>query len=448
MSDDAAKLFRMPQPPRLRRTAIAIIVLAAILAFFAVFAVWAKRQLLETDTWTETSTEVLADERVQTALDSFLVDALFNNVDVEARLKKALPPDIQGLAGPAASGVHELALRAAAQALKSPHVQELWADANRRAHDTFLVVVEGGNETVSTEGGEVNLDLGRLVTQVGDNAGVDLHGKIPPEEAQIVILRSDQLGFVQDMVNLLRQLALALPAAALALFALAIYLARGWRREAVRAVGIAFITVGILVLVLRSVAGGIIVNELAKTDTVRSAGDAVWGIFTTLLRDEAVAMIAYGALIVAGAWLAGKTAAARELRRAMTPVLARRVWGYPALAVIVLLVFWWNPTEGTSRLLPSLILIVLLVAGFEALRYQAVRDFPDETPERAAARWKDRYEGLRGRFRRRREAPEKAQEAIATDVRLEALERLARLRDSGVLDGEEFSREKERILSG
>src|SRR5215218_8752981 len=184
---------RMSTPIRLRRTSIAIIVLAGVVAFFAVFAVWAQRQLLETGTWTETSTEVLEDERVQTALDDFLVQALFDNVDV------------------------------AAQALRSPQVQELWSNANKRAHDTFLVIVEGGNETLSTEGGSVNLDLGRVIAQVAETAGIDLKGKIPPEQGRIVILESDQLGFVQDMVNLLRQLALALPFAALALFALAIY---------------------------------------------------------------------------------------------------------------------------------------------------------------------------------------------------------------------------------
>ncbi|TMK71206.1 MAG: SHOCT domain-containing protein [Actinobacteria bacterium] len=437
----------MPAPIRLRRTSIAITVLASVVAFFAVFAVWAQRQLLESDTWTQTSTKLLADERVQTALDDFLVQALFDNVDVQAQLSKALPDNIQGLAGPAASGVRELALRAAAEALKSPQVQDLWAKANLRAHETFLQIVEGGNATVSTSGGLVTLDLGRLITQVGDTAGVDLHGKIQPGEVQIVILRSDQLGFVQDMVNVLRQLSLALPALAIALFALAIYLPRGRRREAVRAAGIAFICVGVAVLVTRSVAGGIIVNELAKTEAVRPAADAVWGIFTTLLRDQAVAMIAYGALIVVGAWLAGRTATAREIRRAMTPVLERRAWGYPALAIIVLLVFWWSPTEGTSRLIPSLVLIALFIVGFEALRHQAMRDFPDETAEQALDRWKERFTGLRARMRRRREAPEEAQEAVATDVRLEALERLARLRDSGVLDGDEFAREKERILA-
>ena len=81
----------MPEPPRLRRTAIAIIVLASVIAFFAVFAVWAKRQVLETDTWTETSTELLADHEVQTALNNFLIDRLFAKVDVEAELKERLP---------------------------------------------------------------------------------------------------------------------------------------------------------------------------------------------------------------------------------------------------------------------------------------------------------------------------------------------------------------------
>jgi hypothetical protein len=435
------------EPPRLRRTGIAIIVLAGILAFFAVFAVWAERQLLETDTWTETSTKVLADPDVQNALDDFLVDALFQEVNVEGQLKKAFPDEIDGLAGPATGGIRELSLRAALEAMRNPNVQELWAQANRRAHRTFLLIIEGGDETLSTEGGEVNLDLGRLITDVADNAGIDVRGKIPPEAARIEILKSDELGLAQDMVKLLRELSLALPAAALALFALAIYLAQGWRREAVRSSGIAFLTVGILVLVARSIAGGLVVDTLAKTDAVRPAADSVWTIFTTLLRDQGVAMIAYGALIIVGAWLAGRTAPARELRRAITPVLGHRGWGYPALAVIVLLAFWLSPTEGTSRLLPSLVLIALFIAGFEALRHQATREFPEETLERAAERWKARYGEVRERVRRRREAPEAAQEAIASDARLEALERLGRLRESGVLEPEEFQREKDRILA-
>jgi hypothetical protein len=437
----------MPEQPRLRRTSIAIIVLASVIAFFAVFAVWAKRQVLETDTWTDTSTKLLADHNVQTALDNFLVDRLFAKVDVEREIQKKLPDQFKSLAGPASGGIHELARRAGLEALQNPRVQALWADANRRAHALFLSLIHGGNETLSTTGGAVTLDLGQLVSEIGQNAGVDVSDKLPPSAARIELIRSDQLSFAQDLVNLLEDLALVLPLLALALYALAIYLARGWRREAVRAWGISFITVGILVLVARSIAGNLVVDSLAKTEAVRPAVESVWSIGTSLLAGEGTALIGYGVVIILWAWLAGRTAIAREIRREVTPLLAERHWGYAVLLVIVLLVFWWNPTEGTSRLLPSLVLIALLVAGFEGMRYQALRDFPEETWEVAAERWKARYRSMRERLRRRREVPVEAEEAVAADARLGALERLGRLRDSGVLDADEFDREKERILA-
>lgn len=437
----------MPEPPRLRRTSIAIVVLASVIAFFAVFAVWAKRQLLETDTWTSTSTELLADHDVQQALNGFLIDELFARVDVEKKLQKSLPDEIQGLAGPATGGIRQLATRVGLEALQNPNVQSLWAQANRRAHALFLQLIHGGTDTLSTTNGVVTLDLGRLVAEIGQNAGVDISDKLPPEAAQIELVRSDQLGLAQDIVNLLEDLALVLPILALALYALAVYLARGWRREALRASGISFVAVGIIVLVARSVAGGIVGDALAKTDAVRPAVDSVWSIGTSLLQGEGVAMIGYGIAIVIGAWLAGTTAPARELRREITPILGERRWGYAVLAAIVVLVFWWNPTEGTSRLLPSLALVALLIGGYEALRHQALRDFPDETWEVAVERWKARHARVRESIRRRREAPEAAKAAGAADIRLEALERLGRLRESGVLDADEFRREKDRILA-
>jgi hypothetical protein len=210
--------------------------------------------------------------------------------------------------------------------------------------------------------------------------------------------------------------------------------------------------VGIVVLVAQSIAGSLVVDSLAKTDAVRPAVTAVWSIATSLLSGEGAAMIGYGAVIVIGAWLAGRTAPARELRREITPLLSERRWGYAALAVIVLLVFWWNPTQGTSRLLPSLVLVALLIVGFEALRGQAMRDYPEETWAGATDRWKARFAAARAHLPTGRAAREPVEEDaspafVAQDARLAALERLGRLRESGVLEPEEFGREKERILA-
>jgi hypothetical protein len=338
--------------------------------------------------------------------------------------------------------LRELAGRAANEALQRPRVQAAWEEANRRAHKLLLAVVEGKSVTVSTEGGVVTLDLRALVRMLGSQVGIDVSDKLPEDVGEIEVLQSDELSLAQDLVRLLKGLAIGLTAAALALYALAIYLARGWRREALRASGFGFIAVGIAVLVARSLAGNAVVGSLATTESVEPAAESAWSIATSLLAESGVAMIGYGVAIVLGAWLAGSTALARWLRRMLTPVLRERRIGYAVLAVIVLLVFWWNPTEATQRLIPSLLLILLLIAGFEALRAQAIRDFPDETRGRAAERWRAWVDTARSRRVRAR-----AGGRAADDERISQLERLARLRESGLLDDEELRREKQRILA-
>jgi hypothetical protein len=428
-----------PDRPRLRRTVTAILVVATLVGFVSVFAVWAKRQLLETSTYTETSTKLLENEDIRTAVAGFLVDELYANVNVQAELAKRLPPQAKPLAGPAAGGLRQLADRAAVTALERPRVQQLWAKANENAHAALLNLIEGGGTVVSTQGGGVTLDLGALVTQIGSQAGINVAGKIPPDAGQLEIVKSDEITFVQDLVNLLRKLALILPLAALALYGLAIYLAKGRRRETLRAVGFCFLGIGIAVVAARSLAGNYVVGTLTTTAAVEPAASAAWDILTSLLEGIGFAMIGYGVVIVLGAWLAGPGAAARELRRTITPGLRERRIAYAALAVILLLVFWWAPTQGTERLGPSLILIVLAIAGLEALRLQALRDFPNETWQPGGVR--AALSGTRDRLRR-----QPAAGVPAETTRLEELERLTRLREAGTLDAEQFEAEKRRIL--
>ncbi len=425
---------------RRRGTVAAILVLATLIAFISVFAVWAKRQLLETSTYTETSTKLLEDEDIRNAVAAFLVDQLYANVDVQAKLAKRLPPQAKPLAGPVAGGLRQLADRAAIAALERPATQQVWEKANENAHAALLNLIEGGGTVVGVQSGAVTLDLAALVQQIGTQAGVDVAGKLPPDVGQLEIVRSDQITVVQDLVNLLRKLALILPLVALALYALAIYLAEDRRRKVLRTVGFCFIGVGLAVLVGRSLAGGYVVGALTNTAAAEPAASSAWDILTSVLAGIGVAMIAYGVVVVLGAWLAGPSRAAMALRRWMTPGLRERRIAYAVLAVIVLLVLWWAPTQGTQRLIPSLILIALGIAGLEALRVQALRDFPDETFHPGRTR-----EALGGLWQRRERLPREGTTPPKTHV--EQLEELARLRESGVLDAQEFEQEKRRILA-
>src|SRR5688572_3307271 len=95
--------------PRHRRRgwARALVVLASILAFAAILAVWANRQLLNTDNWTDTSTELLENRVIRDQVALYLVDQLYANVDVSAELEAGLPERLQPLAGPAAGALRE-----------------------------------------------------------------------------------------------------------------------------------------------------------------------------------------------------------------------------------------------------------------------------------------------------------------------------------------------------
>jgi Short C-terminal domain len=420
---------------RRRALPLVLVAIATLLAFLAIFALWANRQLLDTDNWTDTSSALLQDEDIREQISIFLVDELYSNVDVQGELEGALPPRGAALAGPLASGLQSPLQEGVKELLDRPRVQALWEEANRRAHRRFLQIVEGGGDNVSTEGGDVTLDLQGMLGASG--AGGALADRLPPDAAQLTVLKSDELELAQDLVDFMKALAWILLILAIGLYALAVYLARGWRREAFRAVGFGLAFAGALALVLRSVAGDGLTDSLAETEGVKPAIQSTWSIGTSLFQEAASAALAYGIVIVAFAWLAGPTRLAVANRRAMAPYLRDPRYAWGSFTIVVLVILAWGPTPATRKLLGALLIIGLLALGLEMLRRQVAREFPDASIEESVERWRQRFARLGTRGGRG--------EAVEGN-RVEQLERLGKLRDSGVIDASEFDREKARIL--
>ncbi len=312
-----------------------------------------------------------------------------------------MPPRAAPLAGLAAGGLRQVAERGTTRLLGTPRAQARWEQANRRAHGAFITVIEGGGDVVSTTNGDVVLDLKTLLTQTQERAGVGgrLADRLPADAAQIRILKSDELGLAQDLVKFFEGLVAVLVVLTFGLYALAIYLARGWRREALRACGLGFLAAGAAALIFQSLAGDVVVDSLAETDDVRPAVEATWDIATSLLREAAGAMVAYGIVVVLAAWIAGPTGSAVATRRALAPYLREPRFAFGGLAVIVLLLLVWGPTPALRRVVPSLLLIALLTAGVEVLRRQTAREYPDASIEDSTRRLREWLSGLGGRGR-------------------------------------------------
>jgi hypothetical protein len=384
-----------------RKLGLALVVAGCVLAFVAIFALWANRQALNTDNWTQTSSKLLEDDEIRAQLSTYLVDQLYANNNVTQQVAGALPPRAAALAGPIAGGLKEVAVRVVNDLLQRPRVQQLWENANRQAHKQLLAVLKGGGSNVSTQGGAVTLNLQALLQQTQQNLGVGgrIGQKLPPSAAQLTILRSDQLSTAQDVADAIRPLAIGLTALALILFAVAIYLARGWRREALRATGFALLLAGVAALVARSIVGHAIVESLTTTESTKSAVEDAWSIGTSLLDQAAVAAVAYGLVILFASWLSGPTRMAASTRGALAPYLRDPMYAWGGTALIVLLLLIWGPTPATRQAFTALLLIGLLILGVEMLRRQTLREFPDATLEAASERRQERLSGFAGRMR-------------------------------------------------
>ena len=426
---------------RARRIAVpTLLVLGTIILFVGVFSVWVNRQVLNTDNWVDTSSKLLADPHVEEQLSKFLIAQAYENADVEAELEAELPPATQQLAGPLAGGLRQLSERVAERALSAPAFQGLWEEANRSAHEALLKILDGGGSFVSTGEGTVTLNLHDLLEGVVEEAGLpeSVLEKLPPEAGNLTVLKSDQLSAAQTVAKLIRKLPIVLVILVALLYGGAIYLARGRRREVVRAVGFGFVIAGVGALAVRGIAGNAVVGALATTDPVEEAAGAAWGIGTSLLVEVAVSTLLFGVLLVIGAWALGSTGLARGLRRQAAPWLRERPGGaYVALGLVWLALIAWLPIASFRNWVGILVFAILFAVGAAIFRRQALSEFPD-AERQSFGKTMQRMRAGRG--------GDRAEPAPRADP-VASLERLNTLRSEGALSPEEFEAAKRKVLA-
>jgi hypothetical protein len=411
-----------------------LVVLAMLFLVVAGVAGYLRYQALDEDTFEDTVEELIANDRIRDQLGETVVEELFANVDVTAELEERLPEDQQALAAPLAGGLREFADRTVQRLLDRPRGQELLERALVTAHEQLLAVLEDETTTLTTEEGAVVLNLQPLVVQVGERVAIvgRLAERLPDDTGRVEIMEADQLETAQEATQLFKTIGTWIWLLPVALSAAAIWLARGSRRRMLRGVAIGAILVGLVLLVLRRVAGSIIVDELATSTTIEEAAEDAWDILTSLLADGAWTVIGIGVVALVGVWLAGPGSRAATARGWVAPVLARADIAVGIALALMLLLVLWGPTAQTRRPAQILALVIVFLIGVLALRRITTREFPDAAPGDLQARAELAWARVRA--------------AGGGGGRTAELERLAELRASGAISEEEFAAEKARVL--
>ncbi len=463
-------------------------VLAGVVTLLAILSTWVDRQVFDTQEWGDTSEKLLQNPEIQQAVANYAVDELYANVDVQGELKKNLDKVNKDLgdvlAGPLAGlgrqGADELALKA----LESSQLQTLWRSANEAAQKTLVDLIEDRGDIVTTGGGQVRLQLKPLIVEIADQVGLgnQARDKIPDSVGEIEIVDSEELAQVQTVAKLIHGTALISSLLAIALIALAVYLSPGYRWLTLLWLAVTLVVVAVLVLIIRSVAGNILVPELATPD-VQPAAHAAWDIATELLHSIAWTVIWSAFLLALLAWLIAPTKPSARVREFLAVPFGR----YPGVAFGVLgliaFVFLLMGAGDGRELLVRLEIVIFagigawffrrqLMLEFPDADFAALREFGERSRDKVKEAWAERPKNIQmpkfggktgeeaeggeesaGQAQPEAEtavlpaAPEPAAPAPASESsRLDQLEQLGRLKEAGVLDDEEFAAEKKRIL--
>lgn len=417
-----------------RITIWVLVILASVLLLVSILTTWVKRQMLDNTAWQNATAQVIQDPQVQSALATYTVNQIYQNVNVGQALSERLPPNLQQLGPPIAGALQAPATQGVKLLLSRPRVQQAFLKASAFAHEKLVAVLE--NKTshgISTGNGVVTLNLHELVMEVGTALGLPASAlaKLPSNTGTITLLKSSQLKAAQTGVQAINKLSVWLFVAVLFLYGLAIYLARGARRVTLRNAGLGFVVVGLITLIIRRLLGNYIVSSLASPN-YQHATHRLWLIGTAILGQIGYAIVLYGVIATLAAVFAGPTYPAVWLRSRLAPILNEKqgiVWG--SVAFLYLLLVLWGGTHALRTWWGILLLGGLIALGVYALRRQTLQEFPSGTPAPAAADGDATAVQAHG-------APRSPASELA---------RLAELHRSGALSDEEFERAKKIALT-
>jgi hypothetical protein len=366
---------------RTSRLPMVLVVVATFIAVLSAVTTWVKTQALDTDEWVSSSAALLADEEIQEALSVYLTDQLFLVVDLTAELEALLPDQLANLAGPLAGALRAPAAEAVDQVLASQRFAQVWATANRVAHEKVVAILRDETSSLtSVDEGTVTLELGQALRAIGESVGIPdaALDRIPADAGRITIVESQQLADAQSAVRVLDFLSWFLFVVVVGLYAMAVYLARGRRDRMLLAVGASIAIGGVAVLMLREIAVRTTVDWLVDDAANQPVATVVGQIATQVLREMAWTGITFGVLILAFAALLGSHRWAVAIRRSLGG-FSESTGAVVAVTVLLLLgLVWWSPGRSFDRWVTALVLVALVIGAMAALVMRIRSEFPSD----------------------------------------------------------------------
>jgi hypothetical protein len=390
-SADASTSAQPPKAARWRRwTAGFLVVLSCVLAPLTVVSIWVRNQVLNTDRYVSTVAPLASNPDVINTAATEITNTLFDKIDVESIAKKALPKRAEFIAPALETGLRQVTFELAVKFMSTEQFQQLWKEANKRAHAQLVKALTNQGKVVKTANGEVVLDFSAIVEQVRlalDQRGIGIFDRIPIDElaTQFKLVDAKNLEKAQKATHLLDTLRWLLPVLLLASLGGALALTSNRRRTLIRW--------GIGTAVAVAVAGAALawgrslyLDSVVSPTLPKATASAVFDTLVRYLRYGIRLMLAVGLIVAFIAWLSGPARFATRIRNTVTRggtaagehgltfgsfgtwVAAHRrpVRVGTVLLALLALLLWNHPRASTVLLITILTLLTLAFEEFVA----------------------------------------------------------------------------------
>jgi hypothetical protein len=282
--------------------AMVLLFLAGVSVVAGFSAIWTRNQLLDTDTWTATSTAIATDPNVQADVAHAIAVEIVASSDVEAAISSALPGPLGQLAGPLTDGATSIVEQAVLQVVRTDAFVAVWEAAVRVTHAEFIADLEGEGRFTSIDERGLSLDLRAVLESVRtalDQRGITVLDQLDLSGVTVRVLLVDAPGLekVRSAVGILKASSVAFLVIGAVLLIAGLCLARR-RAIAVLSGGVGTLVGVAAVLIVATVGRTRAALQLMGGVLDRAAADAVVDHVTAGLRPLMLSCALLGVMAV------------------------------------------------------------------------------------------------------------------------------------------------------
>ncbi|MDO8486484.1 MAG: hypothetical protein Q7S77_02210 [Candidatus Staskawiczbacteria bacterium] len=277
-----------------------LLILGLLIMPLAVISLWLRITLLDSDQFAKTLSPLSTNPVIVSAVAKNLAGNFFQHVDIEGKLQESLPEGSRFLAPAFSSNLQSFVENQGQNIVTSKEFNSVWVTIIKTIHPQMMNILQGKGNLIKTQNGMVVLDFKDAVLALNkqlNQRGITVFNNININ-TKVVLLQSEKLAKLQQIVGLILRLGAILPILALVLIISAV-LSSSEHRKFLVYVGFGLSISMILLLYLINVGHQQFIEASGELST--EVVSTFYKIITHYLKQSALIVLILGIIISLGA---------------------------------------------------------------------------------------------------------------------------------------------------